>query len=160
MFLSVLGYVNVTLMSNPRVMFAMSEEGILPPAFKRRTKRHDAIVYSLTTFCLAIILTLVFSSAVEKIINYTIFLDSIGMSSSAATLFIMRKRRIGEDREGIFRMKLYPWLPIIFIVSYIAIAISIVIDDPGAAVYGGVIFACFFGLYFLSRLRKPREGVV
>ncbi|HEY8969395.1 MAG TPA: APC family permease, partial [Puia sp.] len=87
MFLSVLAYVNVLLMSNPRVMYAMSEEGILPAAFKKKTRKHDAIVWSLTAFSLAIILTLVFTSAVEKIINYTIFLDSIGMSTSAACLF-------------------------------------------------------------------------
>src|SRR4051812_15959774 len=35
LFLSVLAYVNVLLMSNPRVMYAMSEDKILPPLFKR-----------------------------------------------------------------------------------------------------------------------------
>src|SRR3984893_16508322 len=41
MFLSVLAYVNVSVMSNPRVMYAMSEEGILPAIFKKRTAKHD-----------------------------------------------------------------------------------------------------------------------
>ncbi|MGC3979614.1 MAG: amino acid permease [Paludibacteraceae bacterium] len=36
MVLSVLAYVNVILLSNPRVMFAMSEEGMLPKVFCRR----------------------------------------------------------------------------------------------------------------------------
>jgi APA family basic amino acid/polyamine antiporter len=34
LFLSVLAYVNILLMSNPRVMAAMSDDKILPPAFK------------------------------------------------------------------------------------------------------------------------------
>jgi len=58
MFVSVLAYVNVLLMSNPRVMYAMSEEGILPPAFKKKTRKHDAILWSLTAFSLVIIITL------------------------------------------------------------------------------------------------------
>jgi len=154
MFLSVLAYVNVLLMSNPRVMYAMSEEGILPAVFNKKTRKHDAIVWSLTAFSLAIILTLVFTSAVEKIINYTIFLDSIGMSTSAACLFILRKRKIGEERGDVYRMRLFPLMPLIFIFSYIGIATSIVLDDPLTAGYGVLIFVSFFVLYFIVRRVK------
>ena len=155
MFLSVMAYVNVSLMSNPRVMYAMSGEGILPPAFQKKTPRHDVIVYSLTTFSAAIIITLLFSSTVERIINYTIFLDSIGFATSAATLFIMRRRRTGEERS-IYRMKLFPLVPIVFILAYMCVAMSIVLDDPSSALYGALIFACFFILYFI--LRKIRRA--
>ncbi|MDP4257982.1 MAG: amino acid permease [Bacteroidota bacterium] len=158
MFLSVLAYVNVLMMSNPRVMFAMSEEGILPAIFKMKTRRHDVIVYSLTAFSLVIVLTLVFSSTIEKIINYAIFLDSIGMSTSAATIFILRRRRVGEEGD-IYRIRLYPLLPLIFILAYVGVATSIVLDDPGSAGYGILIFGAFFVLYFAVRLiqawRKP-----
>jgi APA family basic amino acid/polyamine antiporter len=158
MFLSVLAYVNVLLMSNPRVMYAMSDEGILPAAFKKKTKKHDAIVWSLTAFSLVIIITLLFTSAVEKIINYTIFLDSIGMSTSAACLFILRKRRVGEEGgKEIYRMKLYPLLPLIFILAYMGVATSIVLDDPLTAAYGVLILAIFFLLYFIVRYSKSRR---
>lgn len=150
MFLSVLAYVNVLLMSNPRVMFAMSEEGILPRIFSVKTRRHDVILYSLTAFCLVIIITLLFSSTVEKVINYTIFLDSIGMSTSAATIFILRRRRVGEGDDA-YRMRWYPLIPLVFILAYITVATSIVLDDPRSAAYGALIFSCFFLLYFAVR---------
>ncbi len=155
MFLSVLAYVNVSIMSNPRVMFAMSEEGILPAAFKKKSRQHDVIVYSLSAFSAAVIITLLFSSTVEKIINYTIFLDSIGFATSAATIFNMRRRRTGEERD-IYRIKLFPLVPLVLIVAYIGVATSIALDDPSAAMYGVLIFSCFFGLYFILRraLRK------
>ncbi len=158
MFLSVLAYVNVLLMSNPRVMYAMSEEGILPAAFKVRTQRHDAIIWSLTAFSLVIIITLLFTSAVEKIINYTIFLDSIGMSTSAACIFILRKRRVGEEagKGEIYRMKLFPLLPLVFILAYISVATSIVLDDPRTAAYGALIFILFLVLYFIVRRNGPK----
>jgi APA family basic amino acid/polyamine antiporter len=176
MFLSVLAYVNVLLMSNPRVMYAMSDEGILPAAFKFRTQERGVIVWSLTAFSIVIILTLLFSSKVEKIIDYSIFLDSIGMSTSAATIFILRRRRVGEsggngdaEQKGlarksadIYRMRLFPLLPLIFILAYIGVAASIVLDDPGSAAYGAGIFGCFFVLYFavraVQRFRRTRNS--
>ncbi|HWK05396.1 MAG TPA: amino acid permease [Puia sp.] len=158
MFLSVLAYVNVLLMSNPRVMFAMSEEGILPSVFKIKTRRHDVILYSLTAFSLAIIITLLFSSTVEKIINYTIFLDSIGMSTSAATIFILRRRKVGEDGENIYRMKFFPLLPLIFILAYTLVAVSIVLDDPSSAAYGAGIFLCFFVLWGTLQAFRPKAN--
>jgi APA family basic amino acid/polyamine antiporter len=162
MFLSVLAYVNVLMMSNPRVMYAMSDEGILPAVFKKKTRKHDVIIYSLTAFSLVIIITLLFSGTVEKLINYSIFLDCIGMSTSAATIFILRRRKVGEQ-GGIYRMRLFPLLPLIFILAYIGVATSIVLDDPGSAGYGVLIFACFFVLYFAVRFiqanrRKARPN--
>jgi APA family basic amino acid/polyamine antiporter len=157
MFLSVLAYVNVTMMSNPRVMFAMGEEGILPSAFKMKTKKHDVIIYSLTAFSLMIIITLFFISTFEKILNYSIFLDCIGMSTSAATIFILRKRKMGEQNE-IYRMRLYPLLPLLFIAVYILVAISIALDDLQSAKYGTFIFLGFFGLYFLVRWTRYKNS--
>jgi basic amino acid/polyamine antiporter, APA family len=155
MFGSVLCYVNVSLMSNPRVMYAMSDEGILPAAFRKKTAGRDVIVWSLSLFSAAMIITLLFSSTVERIINYTIFLDSIGFATSASTIFILRHRKTGEDKD-IYRMKLFPLVPLIFILAYVCVATSIVVDDPSSALYGTLIFACCFGLYFL--LRRGRRA--
>ncbi|GGB07906.1 APC family permease [Puia dinghuensis] len=155
MFLSVLAYVNVAVMSNPRVMFAMSGEGILPAVFKKTTPKHGVIIWSLTAFSATIVLTLVFSSTVEKIIDYTIFLDSIAFVFSASTLFILRRRRMGEDRD-IYRMKGYPFIPAFFILAYISVTISIAINDPKSALYCVFIFLCFFVLYFILKSWKAR----
>jgi basic amino acid/polyamine antiporter, APA family len=166
MFLSVMAYVNVSLMSNPRVMFAMSEEGILPPALQKKTAGHGVIIWSLTAFSAVIIITLLFSSTVERIINYTIFLDSIGFATSVSTIFILRHRKTGEEgkageKRDIYRMKLYPLVPAIFILAYVCVATSIVLDDPSSALYGALIFACCFALYFLlrSRYNRPSAGL-
>jgi APA family basic amino acid/polyamine antiporter len=153
MFFSVLAYVNVAVMSNPRVMFAISDEGILPAIFRKTTARQGVIIWSLTAFSAAIILTLFFTSAVDKLINYTIFLDSIAFACSASSLFIMRKRRMGEDRT-IFRMKGYPWIPGFFILAYLCVTISVAVSDPLSAFYCVMIFAIFFILYFILRRLK------
>jgi APA family basic amino acid/polyamine antiporter len=157
MFLSVLAYVNVSVMSNPRVMFAMSSEGILPAIFRKTTPKHGVIIWSLTAFSATIILSLIFTTAVEKMINYTIFLDSIAFVFSAGTLFILRRRRMGEDRE-VYRMKGYPFIPAFFMLAYACVTISIAIGDPMSAFYCLLIFLFFFILYFILRSRlRPVE---
>jgi APA family basic amino acid/polyamine antiporter len=158
MFFSVLAYVNVAVMSNPRVMFAMSEERILPAIFRKTTARQGVIIWSLTAFSAAIILTLFFTSAVDRLINYTIFLDSIAFAFSASTLFILRKRHMGEERP-IFRMKGYPWIPGFFILAYLSVTISVAVSDPLSAFYCLIIFAIFFSLYFILRsIKKPETA--
>ena len=47
LFLAVLAYVNVLLLSNPRVMYAMSLDGILPAAFKKKDEKKDVLTVSL-----------------------------------------------------------------------------------------------------------------
>jgi APA family basic amino acid/polyamine antiporter len=159
MFLSVLAYVNVSVMSNPRVMFAMSDEKMLPAIFKKTTPRHGVIIWSLTAFSAVIVLTLVFTSAVERLIDYTIFLDSIAFVFSAGSLFILRRRKMGEDRD-IYRMKGYPWIPGFFILAYLSITTSVAISDPESALYCVYIFLIFFILYFVLRWFKKPEGII
>jgi basic amino acid/polyamine antiporter, APA family len=154
LFLSVLAYVNVLLMSNPRVMYAMSDEGVLPAVFKKVTAKRNVIVVSLSAFTALCLLTLFYGKTFDEILDHTIFLDSIGMATSAATIFILRKRGVGEDIKDSYRMKLYPVLPLIFIAAYLFVGTSIAINTPKAAWVSGLVFAIFFILYFVLRLFK------
>ncbi len=122
LFFAVLAYVNVILLSNPRVMYAMSEDGILPAAFRKKDEKRDVLTVSLTVYALLSILILFFLDTFDKILSFTIFLDCIGMAFSAATLFILRKRMKGQDDSHIYKMKLYPLMPVVFIAAYAFVA--------------------------------------
>lgn len=150
-YLSVLGYVNVNLLSNPRAMFAMGEEKALPAIFTKKSKKSDVMFVSLTVFTIISIITLFYAQTFDKILNYTIFLDCIGMATSAATIFFLRKRTPHLDKNTIYSMRLYPLMPLIFIAAYLFVAISIYADDPQAAINGLLIFACFIIIYFINR---------
>ena len=151
-FVSVMGYVNVNLLSNPRAMFAMGEEGALPKIFSKMNKKTEVITVSLTVFTLVAVVIIFYAKTFDKILNYTIFLESISMASSAATIFILRKRTAHLDKKTIYTVPLYPVLPIIFIAAYTFVAISIYADDPNAALNGLYIFIGFLAIYFISRL--------
>ncbi len=153
LFFSVLAYVNAVLMSNPRVMQAMADEGVLPASFARRSKKHQVLIKSLTLFASLSAFIVFWAETFDRILSFTIFLDCIGMALSAATLFILRKRQ-GKSGSHIYNMKLYPLMPLIFIFAYIFVAVSIFIDTPYTALLGLAILGTFIGFYFIIKHKK------
>jgi len=157
LFLGVLAYVNGSLLSNPRVMYAMGDDGSFPKIFARHNERSNVITFSLTVFSALCIVILYFSQEFEKILSFTIFLDSFGMVLSCATIFWFRKKTKHLDGTGIYKMKFFPLMPIIFILAYLFVAISITIDDPKAALTGVAVLAAFVLLYFLLHYKKKNN---
>jgi basic amino acid/polyamine antiporter, APA family len=161
LFLGVLAYVNAVLLSNPRVMYAMSEDKILPSAFTRRNRR-DALSLALTVFAGVAAMIVFWAQEFDKILSFTIFLDCFGMALSAGSIFIIRKRTAHLNGTGIFSMKLFPLLPLIFIIAYTFVAISIALDyekNDYAALIGMGVLAFFTGIYFIVRaIRKPKQS--
>jgi APA family basic amino acid/polyamine antiporter len=153
LFLSVLAYVNVLLMSNPRVMFAMAEDGVLPHVFARQKKSTGVLVNSLSAFAAVCVLIIFWMKAFDKILSFTIFLDCFGMAASAATIFKLRKHGVHPEGDEYYRMKLFPLLPLIFIAAYAFVAISIALDTPWTALTALIVMGAFILIYFLSRKR-------
>lgn len=154
LFLGVLAYVNGLLLSNPRVMYAMGEDGSLPKIFTKQNEKTSVLTFSLTVFAAICIVILFFAQEFEKILSFTIFLDCFGMILSSATIFWFRKKTKHLDGTGIYKMKLFPLLPIIFMGAYLFVGTSIAISDPSAAVTGVAVLAAFVLIYFLLNRKK------
>jgi APA family basic amino acid/polyamine antiporter len=157
MFLSVLAYVNILLMSNPRVMFAMSIDKVFPKVFSYMHPKTGALVTGLATFSLIAIIVTFFGKGVDSILNFTMFLDSIGMSTSAATLFILRKRMQGDEVTKNTWNKFTPMLAAFFVFSYFMIAIGVVIKDVNAAFTGAGLLMLFLLLYYVFYAKKSTK---
>jgi APA family basic amino acid/polyamine antiporter len=109
---------------------------------------------SLTVFAAVCVIVLFFADTFDKILSFTIFLDSIGMATSAATIFVLRKRTKHLEGTGIYSMKLYPVLPIIFILTYLFVGTVIAIKNPEYAIIGLSVLAAFLILYFIVQKFK------
>jgi len=81
------------------------------------------------------------------------------MATSAATIFVLRKRTKHLDGTGIFKMKLFPLLPVIFICAYLFVGISIAIKDPSTALTGLGVLAAFLFIYFVSKLFNSKKNL-
>lgn len=161
LFLGVLAYVNGLLMSNPRVMYAMGQDGSLPKPFAQQNEKNGVLTFSLTIFTAMCFVILFFSQEFEQILSFTIFLDCFGMVLSSATIFWFRKKTKQLDDTGIYKMKLFPVLPIVFMSAYVFVGASIAMDDPNAAITGVVVLLAFLLIYFLvKRFKKNIDASV
>jgi len=160
LFMSVLAYINVLLLSNPRVMYAMSEDKILPRAFQARNSR-GALTLALTVFATLATLSVFWAKEFDTLLSFSIFLDCFGMILSAGSIFIVRKRTAHLNGTGIYSMKLYPLLPLIFMATYLFVAISITLDYKNnhyAAAVGSSVLLFFIGIYFIAELIRKSKA--
>ncbi len=148
MFLSVMAYVNASIMSNPRVYYAMAEDKVLPSIFKKVNDRTQVQEFGVSIFVVFIVLTLFFSSSFIQVLSYVMFFDSISLITASAAIFVLRYRaKKSGDPEGIFKMKGYPWMPALFIIVYSLVNISVLISNPQASLIGFVLFLSGFPIY-------------
>ena len=131
-------------MSNPRVYYAMAEDKILPPIFKKVNTKTQVQEFGLTFFISVMIASVFLLGSFENIVNYVLFIDSISLASAAAAIFILRRK--SEKDYSDFKMKLYPIVPLLFIVkSKVMILTAIILMiKPGSAASGnntGVIYS-------------------
>jgi APA family basic amino acid/polyamine antiporter len=156
LFLGVLAYINGSLLSNPRVMYAMSKDEILPPSFSKQNN-NGALSLALSLFAGVAVIVVFWAEEFDRILSFTIFLDCFGMALSAASIFVLRRRTKHLDKTGIYKMKLYPLLPVIFIINYIFVAIAIASDyknNNHAALTGISVLAVFMIIYFIFYRKK------
>ncbi|MDT3404565.1 APC family permease [Mucilaginibacter terrae] len=155
MFVSVLAYVNVNIMSVPRMYYAMAEDGILPAVFKNVNQRTQTQVFGMSFFVATVLGILLLVSSFGEVLNYAIFFECIGLSTAAIAIFILRKRTRELDGTGIYTIKWYPLVPIVFIVVYWFVIISIFMANPKAIM---VCLAAFIAGLIIYYIVKPKQA--
>jgi APA family basic amino acid/polyamine antiporter len=158
-FISVAGFLNTSFMSNPRVYYAMAEDKILPPVFKRVNEKTQTQEFALWFYFALMVCLLLVLSTFEKILNYLMFINSLSLAFGAATVFILRKRMAGSGYSG-FKLKPFPFIPALFILVLLFVCVSVSLSDPNAAITGITLLLLGYPLYYLiRRMRTTRQPV-
>ena len=126
-FLSSMGFLNVTLMTIPRAYYAMAADGTIPRNFMQVNPRTQAQEFTLIFFGGIILFSIFLLGTFERLMNYVMLFDSINIAIVASTVFVLRARRIGESPET-YTAPLYPILPALFIVMLLAITVNVVLS--------------------------------
>ncbi|MEO7394953.1 MAG: serine/threonine protein kinase, partial [Chitinophagaceae bacterium] len=77
----------------------------------------------------------------------------------AGSIFIIRKRTAHLNGTGIYSMKLYPLLPLIFIAAYSFVAISLLVNETKLSLIGLGVLAGFIVLYFIVKAVKSDKPI-
>lgn len=144
--ISVFGYVNVAMLSNPRVIHAMSLDGVLPSALALTSSDGRMRQGALLAFTLLSVCSVYVGKTFETLLNYTIFIDAIGLACGAATLYWLKGPRLTS---------LQHICAAIFLASCVYTAINILLFDTQAAIFGTLLFAGIIGVGALLRRSNP-----
>lgn len=159
-FVSVLGFLNASFMSNPRIFYAMAEDKILPPIFKKVNAKTQTQAFGISLFFIMILLTLFFVKNKDQLLNYIIFIDNLALVFATVTIFILRKRMKEMGYTG-YRIRLFPLIPAIFIILLVFVCVNIFISNTTEALTGLGLFLSAYPLYLLLRRldRNSKETI-
>jgi APA family basic amino acid/polyamine antiporter len=81
------------------------------------------------------------------------FFDSISLITAAGAIFILRNRakKNKENDSFIFKLKFYPWIPILYISVYTLVNLSVFLSNKLAFGYGALLFVSGFPLFYILR---------
>jgi hypothetical protein len=76
------------------------------------------------------------------------------MSTSAATIFILRKRKQNQQMITDSWHKFTPLFASFFVFSYLMVAVGVVIKNFNAAIIGISLLALLLGIYYIFYFKK------
>ena len=148
-FLSAAGFVNATVLQMPRSYYAMAEDGILPPVFRRVQPRTQVSTAGLLLFGATMLVPAFLLGSFEKLVSYVIFTDMLTLVVVSSTLFVLR--RSGEGGDGAFRIPGPPVLPALYILALAAVAAHVAFTEPRLALAGTAILLTGGPLFLVGR---------
>jgi len=153
---STLGFLSQSVLTAPRVYFAMAQDGLF---FRRVAALHP--VSRVPVF--AIILQGLFAMLValsgtyEQILSYVVSDDFIFFGLTGASLFILRKRFPGVAR---FRTPGHPWTTALFVIVCICIVANTVYYYPVNTLIGIVIMILGIPVFYYWRRQIPQHTTI
>ncbi len=153
MLISVFGALNGSIMTFPRVYYAMSQDGIFIDQFKKVHKKYQTPIYAIIGSGVMAILLLVFS--LTDLISMVAFGALVFNTLIFVSLFIFRKTMPEAKRP--YKVWGYPILPIITIGITLLLLIATFAEDIRASLFGTLFVLAGLPLYFMiEHIKKKR----
>jgi APA family basic amino acid/polyamine antiporter len=152
--ISIFSAANGTMLSSPRVYYAMARDRLF---FQRLAEVHPRF----QTPAFAVIAGAVWSAILavtgtfEQLLTYVIFIGWIFYALAAASIFVYRRRMPEVARS--YRVPGYPWTPLLFIAAAAALVLNTVATQPARAGIGLGIVLLGAPAYFIWRPRRERS---
>lgn len=153
--ISTLGFLSQSMLTAPRVYFAMAEDGLFFDAVGKLSRRsHVPVIAIVMQGALATVIAL--SGKYEQILNYVVSVDFIFFGLTAICVFVFRRRFKAERVSGsLARVPGHPVTTVIFIAVCWLVVINTVYQHPENTLIGLGILLAGIPAYFLWQ-RKNR----
>jgi APA family basic amino acid/polyamine antiporter len=144
---STLGFLSQSVLTAPRVYFAMAEDGVF---FRQlawihpRTRVPAMAILLQSVWTIVILLTGTYGT----ILNYVISMDALFWALTAACLFVLRRR---DPTVSAFAMPGHPWTTALFCLACVGVVANTIYRYPGNTLIGFAILAAGVPVYYIWR---------
>jgi APA family basic amino acid/polyamine antiporter len=128
---SAFGFLAQSMLTAPRVYFAMAKDGVFFRGVARVSQRtHVPVVAIILQGAWAMVIAL--SGTYGQVVNYVVAMDSLFFGLTAVCLFVLRRRSgaVGFGVPG------HPWTTLFFIAAEWLVVVSTFANDPQRAFIG------------------------
>ncbi|HEY5992543.1 MAG TPA: amino acid permease [Candidatus Udaeobacter sp.] len=149
--ISTLGFLSQSMLTAPRVYYAMARDGLFFKSVGKLSGKSGAPVVAIILQGVAAII-IALSGTYGEILNFEVSVDFIFFGMTAASLFMLRRRSTGSDTVT-YRVPGHPFTTMLFVLSCTGIVVSAVIASPrNSAIALGIMLAALPVYYFWSKL--------
>jgi APA family basic amino acid/polyamine antiporter len=133
---STVGFLSQSMLTAPRVYFAMAEDGLFFSSLAKLNRARVPAFAIALQGAVAIVITL--SGRYEQILNYVISVDVIFFALTAATVFVFRVRAgpALNRNEAAFHIPGHPFTTLFFIIACAGVAFSTLYRYPHNSAIG------------------------
>jgi basic amino acid/polyamine antiporter, APA family len=145
--ISTLGFLSQSMLTAPRVYYAMARDGLF---FRTVARVHPGTRVPIAAIALQGLLAVVIalSGRYEQILNYVVSVDFIGFGLTGLALFVFRRR---GERAASFRTPGHPVTTGFFVAASFLVVVNTVWRYPENTLVGLAILAAGVPAYFLWR---------
>ena len=145
--ISTLGFLSQSMLTAPRVYYAMASDGLF---FRAVARVHPVTRVPIVAIALQGLLAVVIalSGRYEQILNYVVSVDFIGFGLTGLALFVFRRR---GERAAAFRTPGHPVTTAFFVAASFLVVVNTVWQYPENTLVGLAILAAGVPAYLLWR---------
>ncbi|HEU5412074.1 MAG TPA: amino acid permease [Candidatus Acidoferrales bacterium] len=158
--ISALGFLSQSILTAPRVYFAMAEDGLFFRSVAWLDPRRRVPVVAIAVQGLAAIL-IALSGRYDQILSYVVSMDFLFFGLTATCIFVFRRRTAGPagaSRERFARMPGHPITTFLFVSICWLVVINTIFKYPRNTAVGFGILLAGIPAYFFWAYQKKRSG--
>jgi APA family basic amino acid/polyamine antiporter len=157
--ISAFGFLDLTLLAQTRIYYAMGRDGLFFAGLARLHPRFQTPAAAIVLQAAWGIL-LVLTGTYGELVDSVVFGDWIFFGLTVVGVFILRRRMPLEIREkGSFRTPGYPWLPALFVAAAGLAVWSAVRTNPVRSALGAALLLAGVPVFFLFSRRRRSPAV-
>jgi APA family basic amino acid/polyamine antiporter len=150
---SAFGFLGQSMLTAPRVYFAMAEDRVFFRGVAWIDPRsHVPVVAILLQGAWAMVIAL--TGTYAQVVNYVVAMDSLFFGLTAVCLVVLRRRALAEGSPTIeYRVPGHPWTTLLFIAAEWIVVVSTFAHDPNRSLIGLAIAIAGLPAYYLWRAK-------